>query len=289
VLTVVLGVTGALIYGGADFFGGLAARRSSTLLVTFGVALVGLVGLLTASVFVPATSSADAWIYGAASGLAGGIGIGLLYGSLAIGPMSILSPTTAFISAIVPVSVGLSLGEGGGTTFFIAIALALVAVVLVGFVPEQGAVRPRPLGILMAVGSGTFIGFTVILINMTPADSGIIPLVANRIASSTLLGLAVVGVVIYRISRRATPRLPGLTQLGPVWGIVVAAGVFDVLANVVVLYGLRIGELSVMSVLIALYPAGTIMLASVVLRERIATVQWFGLGLALLASALLAS
>jgi drug/metabolite transporter (DMT)-like permease len=95
--------------------------------------------------------------------------------------------------------------------------------------------------------------------------------------------------VIYRISRRATPRLPGLTQLGPVWGIVVAAGVFDVLANVVVLYGLRIGELSVMSVLIALYPAGTIMLASVVLRERIATVQWFGLGLALLASALLAS
>jgi uncharacterized membrane protein len=289
VLTVVLGVTGALIYGGADFFGGLAARRSSTLLVTFGVALVGLVGLLTASVFVPATSSADAWIYGAASGLAGGIGIGLLYGSLAIGPMSILSPTTAFISAIVPVSVGLSLGEGGGTTFFIAIALALVAVVLVGFVPEQGAVRPRPLGILMAVGSGTFIGFTVILINMTPADSGIIPLVANRIASSTLLGLAVVGVVIYRISRRATPRLPGLTQLGPVWGIVVAAGVFDVLANVVVLYGLRIGELSVMSVLIALYPAGTILLASVVLRERIATVQWFGLGLALLASALLAS
>ncbi len=288
-LTVVLGVTGALIYGGADFFGGLAARRSSTLLVTFGVALVGLVGLLTASVFVPATSSADAWIYGAASGLAGGIGIGLLYGSLAIGPMSILSPTTAFISAIVPVSVGLSLGEGGGTTFFIAIALALVAVVLVGFVPEQGAVRPRPLGILMAVGSGTFIGFTVILINMTPADSGIIPLVANRIASSTLLGLAVVGVVIYRISRRATPRLPGLTQLGPVWGIVVAAGVFDVLANVVVLYGLRIGELSVMSVLIALYPAGTILLASVVLRERIATVQWFGLGLALLASALLAS
>lgn len=288
-LTVVLGVTGALIYGGADFFGGLAARRSSTLLVTFGVALVGLVGLLIASVFVPATSSADAWIYGAASGLAGGIGIGLLYGSLAIGPMSILSPTTAFISAIVPVSVGLSLGEGGGTTFFIAIALALVAVVLVGFVPEQGAVRPRPLGILMAVGSGTFIGFTVILINMTPADSGIIPLVANRIASSTLLGLAVVGVVIYRISRRATPRLPGLTQLGPVWGIVVAAGVFDVLANVVVLYGLRIGELSVMSVLIALYPAGTIMLASVVLRERIATVQWFGLGLALLASALLAS
>jgi len=127
------------------------------------------------------------------------------------------------------------------------------------------------------------------LINLTPADSGIIPLLANRIASSTLLGLAVLGLVLYRASRQRTPRLPGLTKVAPVWGIIVGAGVLDVLANVVVLWGLRVGELSVMSVLIALYPAGTILLASVVLKERIATVQWFGLGLALLASALLAS
>ena len=63
--------------------------------------------------------------------------------------------------------------------------------------------------------------------------------------------------------------------------------VLDVAANVVVLWGLRIGDLSVMSVLIALYPAGTILLASVVLKERIALIQWVGLGLALVASALL--
>jgi len=289
VLTVFLGLMGAVIYGGADFFGGLAARRSSTLLVTLAVALVGLVGLLVASIFVPATSSNEAWLFGAASGLAGGIGIGLLYGSLAIGPMSILSPTTAFISAIVPVSVGLSLGEGGGVTFSIAITLALVAVVLVGFIPDKGAIRPRPLGLVMAAGSGSFIGLTVILLNMTPADSGIIPLLANRIASSTLLTLAVLGVVLYRLSAKKTPSLPGITKMAPLWGIIVGAGVMDVLANVIVLWGLRIGELSVMSVLIALYPAGTILLASVVLKERIATVQWFGLGIALLASALLAS
>ena len=136
-LTVILGLTGALTYGGADFFGGLAARRSSTLLTTSGVALVGLVGLAITAIFIPAISSADAWIYGGASGLAGAIGIGLLYGSLAIGPMSILSPATAFISAIVPVSVGISQGEGGGLGFFIALALALIAVILVGFVPES--------------------------------------------------------------------------------------------------------------------------------------------------------
>ena len=287
-VTVFLGLIGALAYGGADFYGGLAARRSSTILTTLGVALVGLVGLALTSPFVEAVSSYDAWFYGAASGLAGAIGIGLLYGSLAIGPMSILSPATAFISAIVPVSVGLSLGEGGGVSFYIALAVALVAVVLVGFVPEKGAVRPRPLGLIMAAGSGTFIGFTVILIDLSPADSGLIPLLANRMVSSSALLLATGALVMTRFIMNRTPRLPGLTHIRGIGFMIIAAGILDVLANVAVIYGLRSGDLSVVSVLIALYPAGTILLASVVLRERIATIQWAGLALALVASALLA-
>lgn len=288
-LTVLLGLAGALTYGAADFFGGLAARKSSTLLVTAGVALVGLVGIAVASLFIPAVSSDDAWVFGFASGIAGAIGIGLLYGSLAIGPMSILSPATAFISAIVPVSVGLADGEGTGTGFFIALALALVAVVLVGFVPEKGAVRPRPIGLVMAAGAGTLIGLTIILIDLSPADSGVIPLVANRIASSSLLLLAVGALLIFRYARKVTPAMPGWSNFVGLWPIVVAAGIFDVGANIAVIYGLRLGDLSVVSVLVALYPAGTILLASVVLRERIALVQWFGLGLALVASALLAA
>ncbi len=287
-LTVALGLIGALTYGAADFFGGLAARRSSTILVTAGVAIVGLIGIAGAALFIPAVNSADAWSYGVASGVAGAMGIGLLYGSLAIGPMSILSPATAFISAIVPVSVGLGSGEGGGPSFFIAMALALVAVVLVGFVPEKGAVRPRPLGLLMAAGSGTLIGLTIVLLDLSPADSGVIPLLANRLTSSTLLALAIGAVVITRMARSRTPTLPGLVEIGGLWPIVIAAGIFDVAANIAVIYGLRLGDLSVVSVLVALYPAGTILLASVVLRERIALIQWLGLGLALAASALLA-
>ena len=287
-LTVLLGLTGALAYGGADFYGGLASRRSSTILTTLGVALVGLVGLALTSPFVAAVSSYDAWFYGAASGLAGAIGIGLLYGSLAIGPMSILSPATAFISAIVPVSVGLSMGEGGGVSFYVALALALIAVILVGFVPEKGAVRPRPIGLLMAAGSGTFIGFTVILIDLSPADSGLIPLLANRMVSSTALILATGVLVLTRVVLSRTPRLPGLTQVRTVWSMIVIAGVLDVLANVAVIYGLRSGDLSVVSVLIALYPAGTILLAGVVLKERIALIQGGGRGLPFGPSPLLA-
>lgn len=288
-LTVLLGLIGALTYGAADFFGGLAARKSSTLLVTAGVAFVGLAGIATASIFIPAVSSDEALFFGFASGIAGAIGIGLLYGSLAIGPMSILSPATAFISAIVPVSVGLAEGEGTGVGFFVAMALALAAVVLVGFVPEKGALRPRPIGLLMAAGSGTFIGFTIILIDLSPADSGVIPLVANRIMSSTLLILALAAVFLTRRTRRATPLMPGWSNFLGLWPIVLAAGVFDVSANIAVIYGLRLGDLSVVSVLVALYPAGTILLASLVLRERIVLVQWCGLGLALVASGLLAA
>jgi drug/metabolite transporter (DMT)-like permease len=288
VITVLLALSGALAYGGADFYGGLAARRSSTILTTLGVALVGLVALAVTSPFVSAVSSYDAWFYGAASGLSGAIGIGLLYGCLAIGPMSILSPATAFISAIVPVSVGLSLGEGGGISFYLAIALALVAVILVGFVPEKQAVRPRPLGLLMAAGSGTFIGFTVILIDLTPADSGLIPLLANRMVSSSALIIATGALVITRMLLARAPRLPGLLQLTTVGWMILVAGILDVAANVAVIYGLRQGALSVVSVLIALYPAGTILLAGVVLKERIALIQWVGLALALIASALLA-
>ena len=287
-LTVALGLIGALAYGGADFYGGLASRRSSTILTTLGVALVGLVGLALTSPFVAAVSSYDAWFFGAASGLAGAIGIGLLYGSLAIGPMSILSPATAFISAIVPVSVGLSMGEGGGLSFYLALVLALVAVILVGFVPEKGAVRPRPIGLVMAAGSGTFIGFTVILIDLSPADSGLIPLLANRMVSSSALIIATGVLVLSRMVLNRTPRLPGASTIRSVATMIVIAGILDVLANVAVIYGLRSGALSVVSVLIALYPAGTILLAGVVLKERIALIQWAGLALALVASALLA-
>jgi len=79
-----------------------------------------------------------------------------------------------------------------------------------------------------------------------------------------------------------------LAEIPGVWAMIVVAGILDVLANVVVLYGLRVGALSVMAVLVALYPAGTIVLAGIWLKERVAPIQWVGLALALIASALLA-
>ncbi|MCU1514662.1 MAG: hypothetical protein JWO10_1752, partial [Microbacteriaceae bacterium] len=216
--------------------------------------------------------------------------IGLLYACLAIGPMSILSPLTAVVSAIVPMSVGLARGERLGALGYVALGVALVAVVLVGFVPEKGAVRPSLKGILMAIGSGIMIGVFLILIDLTPPESGLVPLVMNRAVNSVIM-FSVIGVLALLATRRSRSNpdaqrdtrgwLPGLR-------FAIACGVIDAIANAGLLLGLRLGDLSVMSVLTALYPAGTIILAAIVLKERIAPVQYVGLALAIAAAGMLA-
>ena len=276
------------MFGAADFFGGLAARRIQPIRVTFLAAIAGLVLMAIVAPFVGGAVSQGALFWGALSGLTGGIAIMLLYAALAIGPMSILSPLTAVISAIVPMSWGLVGGETLTILGYVALGLALVAVVLVGFVPEKGAVRPRPRGIVYAIGSGTLIGVFFILMDQTPDDSGLIPLVANRATSVLVLGSIVLALILW--SRRF-PDSAMDARTGWRAGLAIAflCGILDATANAMILFGLRLGEFSIVSVLVALYPAGTILLAALVLRERIAPVQWVGLALAVAAAAMLGS
>ena len=279
-LAVVIGLSSALVFGAADFLGGIAAQRIAAIRVTALVSATGFAVLLILLPLVGGEFSPSAVALGALSGVTGSIAIVLLYASLAIGPMSILSPLTAVVSAIVPLTAGLIRGEQLGPIGYVAIGIALVAIVLVGFIPEEHAVRPSAKGILMAIGSGAMIGAFLIIIDLTPSNSGIVPLVVNRGVAATIM-FGVVGVV--ALSRRPSPGgwLPGLR-------LAIACGVVDALANVGLLVGLRIGELSVVSVLTALYPAGTIILAAIVLKERIAIVQYVGLVLAIAAAAMLA-
>lgn len=180
-LTVIIGTTSALIFGAADFLGGLAARRMSAVLTTAIAAITGLGVFSLALPFFGGSWSGDAVVLGAASGVAGAIAIGLLYACLAIGPMSILSPLTAVVSAIVPLTYGLVGGERLGPIGYVALAIALVAIVLVGFVPEKNAVRPSLRGVVMAIGSGIAIGVFLILIDATPDESGLVPLGLLRV------------------------------------------------------------------------------------------------------------
>ena len=288
-LIVLIGLASALVFGAADFLGGLAAKRMCAILTTAIGAATGLVILIAALPLLGGRLSTEAVVLGALSGVAGAIAIGLLYACLAIGPMSILSPLTAVVSAIVPLTAGLIRGEQLGTLGLIAIGLALVAVVLVGFVPEKGAVRPRLKGILMAIGAGAGIGAFLIIIDLTPDDSGLVPLVANRAVNAALMfGAVAVIALVARAKRGTAEGVAPPTVWRTALALAIGCGILDILANIGLLIGLRLGELSVLSVLIALYPAGTIILAAIVLRERIAPVQYAGLALALTASAMLA-
>ncbi len=287
-LTVAIGLVSALVYGSADFLGGLAAKRMSAVLTTAIVALVGLVVLGLGALVIGGTWSVAAVLLGALSGVSGAIAIGLLYACLAIGPMSILSPLTAVVSAIVPVTAGLLVGERLGAIGYVALGLAFVAIILVGFVPERGAVRPSIKGVLMAIGAGAGIGAFLIIIDKAPDDSGLIPLVFNRAVSAAIMFTVFLGTWLIARYRRGGAIDPqrGAWRTGLL--LAICCGLLDALANVGLLIGIRIGELSVIAVLTALYPAGTIILAAFVLKERIAPVQYVGLVLAIAAAGMLA-
>lgn len=313
-LSAALAFVGALVYGSADFLGGLAARRLRSVVVTAVAAVSGMVMLLLLTPLFGGSPTTSDLAWGALSGVTGAIAVGLLYGCLAIGPMSVLSPVTAVVSAIAPMLWGVLIGgERLGALALVGLALALFAVILVALLPGEAITRPSARGLLMATGSGLAIGTFLILLDQIGDDAGLMPLVLNRLVNGVITGsiVAVVVIAAVRAGRGARSALvmhgrpmgaapSGHVDVDPehtvgplpmrrAWMLAIACGVFDTAANLLLLLALRAGgDLAAVAALTALYPAGTVVLAAIVLRERIAAVQWLGLVLALVAGILLA-
>lgn len=296
---VILGFVGAIVFGASDFIGGLASKSMSAIKVTFIAAIVGFGVSVVGCAIIPSIFTPAALFWGALAGIVGSSAIMLLYASLAIGPMSILSPLGAFVSAIFPVLWAIVGGEPIGVMGYVGIAIGLVAVVLVGFIPEKNAVRPTLKSLLMAIGAGILIGAFLILIDQAPSDAGLAPLVSNRIVSALIMGSAIVVTMWVRAVRRqraqasidsadVTPDEARSSGWGAGLKLAILCGLVDGTGNALLLLGIQIGDLSVMSVLTAMYPAGTIILAAVVLKERVAPIQAIGLVLAIVAAAFLA-
>lgn len=288
----ILALCGALVYGGADFLGGIAAKRLRSILVTAVSATSGLILLCLAYPVLGGAWNARDVAWGALAGVFGMIALALLYACLAIGPMSILSPLTAVVSAIAPMLWGLLVeGETLSPIGYLGLAVALVAVVLVGFIPGEKIARPSARGVAMAVGAGIAIGAFLIAIDRSGPDSGIVPLIVSR-ATNAALTFALIGIIAIAARRRRPPPDPIVdartVTVARAWALAIACGLADATANAVLLLALRAGDLSIVAALTAMYPAGTILLAALVLKERIAAVQWLGLALALAAGGMLA-
>ena len=276
---ILLGLLAAISYGASDFAGGLASRRAAALTVVVTTQLTGVLVLLAVLPFAwegGPTAAAFAW--GAPSGLAGGIGVVLLYRGLAIGRMSVVAPITALLAASVPVLIGLVQGERPSAGAAVGVAMALVAIVLVSSAadppdhvitdaPPSGALLRRP-GLLEALGSGTGFGLFFALLGQVQGGGAVWPLLASKAASVTML-------FCLALARRAPLRPPAGTV-----GLMVFAGVLDMTANGAFLLATRASLLSVASVLTSLYPATTIVCARMFLSERLTRVQTAGLALA---------
>ena len=280
-MVVVLALGAALFYGAADFLGGLASRRRSALAVVVWSQAVGLLVLIGALVFVPGIPRASDVAWGVACGLGGAFAIGMLYRGLAVGVMGVVSPITAVLAAAIPVIWAMARGERPALLALVGIACALVAVVLVSASTPQTrddedaplARAPQrhrlPPGVPEALVAGVAFGFFFIALAQTHADGGLYPLMWTRLSSLAVLLLAA---ALLRTSLAVAP--PGRRTI-------VLAGVLDMGANVLYVLAVHAGALSIAAVLTSLYPAGTVALAAIVLRERLIRVQWVGVGVAL--------
>ncbi|MCE0763202.1 DMT family transporter [Pseudonocardia kujensis] len=261
----------AVTYGFADFAGGFAARRAPVLTVTVVAQIAGLVALLPGLLLIPGSPSVPAAWIGALAGLAGASGLLLYFRGLAVGPMGTVAPLSAVVAAGLPLLVGILGGERPGPWTIVGMLVALVAIVLA----TTGSRRERAAlaGVLLGLASGAGFGLFFVILDATPADSGLWPLVFGRTASVSLL------LVLTLIRRPGRP--------GSVW-LMVASGVLDSAANVFFLLATRVGSLGVTSVIVALYPVAVVLLARAVLRERLTVVQLVSVVLAVGASVTLA-
>ncbi|MBA8824802.1 putative membrane protein [Saccharopolyspora lacisalsi] len=276
-IALLLALGSSLAYGCADFLGGLGARRAHVLRTVMIAAPASLAVELLLWPLLGASFSAATVGWGALSGVASAAAFALLYRTLAFGPMNVLSPVTALVSAALPVGVGLLQGEHLAAAGLAGLPLALVAVVLVSASPGAGAARPSRTALLLALGAGAAIAGQLIFLHQAPSDSGVAPLIIGRAVSSTIT-LAAAGLM----HRKLGPERPA-------YALSATAGALDSVANLLFLLAARSGNLSIVAVIVALYPAGTVLLACGATAERIHRGQLVGLGTAAVAVSLLAT
>jgi uncharacterized membrane protein len=284
VLPYLLAIASAILYGAADFTGGVASRRAGTIPVVFLSQLSGLVLLAVLLPLLPAAAPTRSdLLWGLCAGLTGGAGVSLLYRALSIGRMAVVAPTTAVCAVAIPVVVSVMLGERLLPLALAGIALGIISIVLVS---QQTAIERTPgglpagwlpTGVGMALISGVAIGFFFLSLAQTRSAAGMWPVLAARLLSSVFFGGAVLA-----------GRQP-LRMARGVFTLVCVCGAVDMLANALYLIAARSGPLSVVVTLSSLYPASTVLLARIVLGERLNARQIAGVGCALAAIALIVS
>jgi drug/metabolite transporter (DMT)-like permease len=279
-MVIFLGLAAAVLYGSGDFLGGMATRKLPVLPVLLLADTAGLIVALVVALASPGSVSVAGLAWGISAGLIGGLGLIIFYIGLAAGPMSVVAPVAGLVSTVLPVAAALAEGERPGVGVYAGAVLCLVAIVMTSSAGNggstadgtTGAGRPgRGRAIAYGAVAGVAFGLFFLLMRNAGESGEFWPVAAGRIGE-----LAVV-LIAAAVLRRSLS--PGGAD-GRLLLAAAGAGAIDVVANICYVAATRTGAFGLAVVLASLYPGFTVLLARVVLGERLRWVQRAGLALA---------
>lgn len=269
-LSILYGIASAATWGAADFIGGLASKRTSPYRVLFLAEIAGLIPFTALALLTrePIPSASDL-LWGAISSLVGLTGLTILYRVLAEGQMSIAAPVSALFAALIPVIFGFFTLGAPSLATMTGFGLAFLAVWLISQTDTTNWRFPLRgfhsfADLRLPLLSGLFFGLYFIVIHRATLNAFFWPLVMARFAGFVAFGL-------YALVTRQ-PAMPPRD----VWGFCIINGVIDIGGNAFYILSAQTGRIDMAAVLGALYPASTVLLAWIFLKEKITWVQTFG-------------
>jgi drug/metabolite transporter (DMT)-like permease len=262
-VAIFLSLVSALAYGSSDFLGGIFARRAPAWqIAVVGQTTSGALALIAALVIGGSPGTSDL-VFGALAGLGGGAGAAFLYRGLASARMSVVAPLSGVGTALIPVAVGLATGDRPSSLTIVGLVLAFPAIALISRVADDSAAHRS--GVLDGVLAGIGFGLLFTCLGQVGDEGGLYPLAMSQ--ATSVLSIVVTAVVLRQSWIPRERAAWNAALMGPLGAV--AQGAF--------FYATQHGLLSVVSVISSLYPAGTVLLAAVVLRERVQ--RWQGVGL----------
>ncbi|MFV0459168.1 MAG: EamA family transporter [Actinomycetales bacterium] len=271
----VLALLSSLVWGTSDFGGGLASKRAGALHVVAYSQAAGLVVIAVAAVVTGAyTAPLDYLPWAALAAVSGAGGLVCFYSALASGRMGVVAPIAA-LGVLVPVLVGLAQGERPGVLQLLGAAAGVVGVVMAAGPELSGGTGARP--VLLAVCAALGFGVALASLGMGAQTSSVMTVLGMRVVSVLSFAL-----ILSRIGNAAAPRGTNLL-------LTLAVGVGDVTANLLFSVATTMGMLSLTSVLGSMYPLATVLLARIVLGERLSRLQQVGVAIGLTGVVLIAA
>ncbi len=270
-----LALAAALAYGASDFVGGTGSRQHSPWAVVVSGQASGTVLMIGCGLLAPADPQASAYAWAVLAGAGSATGSIFLYRGLARGRMGLVAPVSAVGAAVLPVLVGVALGERPTWLAWLGVVVALPGIWLVSRESTAPAAGKRG-ALVDGAAAGAGFGVLFIALGRIPSEAGFFPLAADQ-----LIGVLATVVVAAVLGQEWRPRLAVLP-----WGA--ASGALGAAGTVTFLLSTRAIDLGVAAVLTSLYPAVTVLLARVALHERLGVSQRVGIGVCTLAVATLA-